>query len=280
MAIVKAPDRSALAVRLKRQGLLPSTRDKYNEILGRANKRDLIGWINGRVHARTPIGTVLPMRAAVKHYLMAEEGYTEAELEQLLPKARGRSTKMRNALSPYQLALYHSAVDGMDDGPARTILNLLPRTGLRISEACGLSRDNIDSQNGMYFLTFRGKGDKERTVPLVGSALTVLDQHLQRHRPKRWLFGGYMGRPIGPHAVRKHTRKIAASHEGLAGLSPHVLRHTFATMALRNGMDLKRLQEILGHSSIKTTERYLHPSRSDLHDAMARLGVDEPKLIP
>ena len=276
MSSVAVPDRSPLAVRLKRQGLLPSTRDKYNEILNRANKRDLIAWINGKVHARTPIGTVLPMRAAVKHYLMAEEGYTEAELEQLLPKARGRSTKLRDALSPYQLALYHSAVDGMDDGPARTILNLLPRTGLRISEACGLALNDIQQQDGMFFLVFRGKGDKERVVPLVGGALAVIDRHIKKHRPGKWLFEGYMGRPIGPHAVRKHTRKIAASHDELAGLSPHVLRHTFATMALRNGMDLKRLQEILGHSSIKTTERYLHPSRSDLHTAMARIGADEP----
>ena len=79
---------SALEQRLKRHGLLPSTRNKYYEILNGADRSDIVGWINGKVHARTPIGTILPMRAAVKHYLVAELGYTEEEVQNLLPKAR------------------------------------------------------------------------------------------------------------------------------------------------------------------------------------------------
>jgi site-specific recombinase XerD len=264
-------DRAVLQKHLKRKGLLPSTRAKYEEIIDSAGGADLIEWINKKVHARTPIGTVLPARAAVKHFLMAEQGYSEEELEQLLPKARGRSTKFRDALSPNQLALYHAAVDQVDREPAHTILALLPKTGLRISEICGLSSFNVEEQDGHTYLVFRGKGDKQRVVPLVGAAKRILDGYVDTHRPGKWLFSGYSGRPIGPHAVRKYTRKIAGKHPELAGLSPHVLRHTFATMALRRGMDLKRLQEILGHESIKTTERYLHPTRTDLHDAMQKL---------
>jgi site-specific recombinase XerD len=263
--------RDALRQHLKRRGLLPSTRAKYEEIIDSAAGEDLVKWINAKIHARTPIGTVLPARAAVKHYLMAEEGYTEAELEQLLPKARGRKTKYRDALSPRQLALYHAAVDQIDREPVRTILKLLPKTGLRISEMCGLQTFDIETEDDNSYLVFRGKGDKPRVVPLVGSAERLLAQFLEDHPTDKWLFSGYMGRPIGPHAVRKHTRKIAERHPDLLGLSPHILRHTFATMALRKGMDLKRLQEILGHESIKTTERYLHPTRSDLHDAMRRM---------
>ena len=267
---LQAPQHVALQKHLTRKGLLPSTRAKYTEIIDSAGEEDLIDWINRKVHARTPIGTVLPARAAVKHYLMAEHGYTEVELEQLLPKARGRKTKYRDALSPQQLALYHAAVERVDREPAHTILSLLPKTGLRISEICGLQSLNIEEQDGNSYLVFHGKGDKQRIVPLVGSARSMLQEHVSRTRPEKWLFTGYMGRPIGPHAIRKYTRKIA-EHPDLAGLSPHVLRHTFATMALRKGMDLKRLQEILGHESIKTTERYLHPTRSDLHDAMRRM---------
>jgi len=266
-----APSHVALRQHLKRRGLLPSTRAKYEEIIDSAGGKNLIEWINQKVHARTPIGTVLPARAAVKHYLMAEEGYTEAELEQLLPKARGRKTKYRDALSPRQLALYHAAVDQVDREPAHTILKLLPKTGLRISEICSLQAFDIETQDGNSYLVFRGKGDKQRVVPLVGSAEALLAAFMDRRQPEKWLFTGYMGRPVGPHAIRKYTRKIAADHPELAGLSPHILRHTFATMALRKGMDLKRLQEILGHESIKTTERYLHPTRSDLHDAMRRM---------
>ena len=265
------PTHPALRQHLKRKGLLPSTRAKYEEIIDSAGNENLIDWINNRVHARTPIGTVLPARAAVKHYLMAEQGYSEQELEQLLPKARGRSTKFRDALSPRQLAVYHAAVDQVDREPAHTILALLPRTGLRISEVCGLQTFNIQAQDGNNYLVFRGKGDKERVVPLVGSAEEILLSYLDANRPEKWLFTGYSGSPIGPHAVRKYTRKIASDNADLTGLSPHVLRHTFATMALRRGMDLKRLQEILGHESIKTTERYLHPTRTDLHDAMRQL---------
>ena len=264
-------DRAVLQKHLKRKGLLPSTRSKYQEIIKSSGGEDLLGWISRKVHARTPIGTVLPMRAAVKHYLISVEGYSEENLERLLPKARGRKTKRRDALSPQQLALYHAAVAQMDREPAKTILNLLPKTGLRISEICGLQTSDIESQDGQSYLVFRGKGDKERVVPLVGSAKDDLSTYIQRHRPEKWLFSGYSGRPIGPHAVRKHTRKIAADNVELGGLSPHVLRHTFGTMALRRGMDLKRLQDILGHESIKTTERYLHPTRQDLHDAMRRL---------
>ena len=79
-----APTHVALRQHLKRKGLLPSTRAKYEEIIDSAGGADLIEWINKKVHARTPIGTVLPARAAVKHFLMAEQGYSEEELELLL----------------------------------------------------------------------------------------------------------------------------------------------------------------------------------------------------
>lgn len=255
--------------RMKQQGLLPSTRNKYAEIIEGADQNNLIGWIRKKVHARTPIGTILPMRAAVKHYLISEMGYTEEEVKQLLPKARGRDASLRQALSPLQLAQYHAAVEQVDREPAHTILTLLPMTGLRISEMCGLHVDNVRQHEGRPILVFRGKRDKERIVPLGRSAVRALDVYLEREKPKDWLFPTYnFTGPIGPHGVRKYTRKIAEQYRDLSGLSPHVLRHTFATMALRNGMDLARLQTILGHESIETTRRYLHPSVSDLQDAM------------
>ena len=72
---------TALTQRLKRRGLLPSTRDKYQEILNAANHDDLLGWLGKKFHARTPLGTLLPARAAVKHFLISEHGYTEDELD-------------------------------------------------------------------------------------------------------------------------------------------------------------------------------------------------------
>lgn len=256
---------------LKRQGLLPSTRDKYAEILAEAPTGDLISWINGRVHARTPLGTVLPMRAAVKHYLVAVQGYDPDELDELLPKARGRAAKTRPALTARQLALYHIAVEEVDREPAHTILALLPATGLRISEMCSLRCHNVRRHEGSIFLQFRGKRDKERIVPLTSAGRKELEGYLEKAQPKHWLFPGYMGRPIGPHAVRKYTRKIASDYSEFEGLSPHILRHTYATMALRRGVDLKQLQALLGHKSIQTTSRYLHPTVEDLQNAVDRL---------
>lgn len=256
---------------LKKQGLLPSTRSKYAEILEGAPTQDLVSWIHGKVNARTPLGTVLPMRAAVKHYLVAVQGYHPDEVDELLPKAKGRRAKMRKALSPRQLALYHIAVGDVDREPAHIILALLPATGLRIGEMCGLRRENVRQHEGRMYLQFRGKRDKERVVPLTQAGEKELRHYLEAHQPSDWLFPSYRGGPISPHGVRKYTRKIAADYEDLDGLSPHVLRHTYATMALRKGVDLKKLQALLGHESIQTTSRYLHPDIADLQDAVDRM---------
>jgi site-specific recombinase XerD len=257
---------------LKQQGLLPSTRQKYTEIIDSAGNNELLSWIRNKVHARTPIGTVLPMRAAVSHYLISEMGYSAEEVKQLLPKAKGREAALRQALSPSQLAQYHAAVAQVDREPAHTILTLLPMTGLRISEICGMTLENVRLYEGRPILDFRGKGDKGRIVPLGNAGKKALDSYMEREGKglTHWLFPTYnFAGPIGPHAVRKYTRKIATDYPSLSGLSPHVLRHTFATLALRNGMDLARLQIILGHKSIETTRRYLHPTVGDLQDAMA-----------
>ena len=255
---------------LSQQQLLPSTKAQYKSILARTEGKDPITWLKGRIHARTPIGTVLPYRAAVKHYLMSEQGYTEEELQALLPKAKGRPTAYRHALTPEALATYHVAVEGVPD-PSMTILTLLPKTGLRISEICGLQVGDVQNVSGVRAFVFRGKRDKQRVVPLTKSAESTLDAYIASHQPTKWLFTGQLGGPLTPHGVRKHTRAIAALNPDLAELSPHVLRHTYATLLVARGVDLKTIQSLLGHESIETTSRYLHPTVTDLYAAAARL---------
>lgn len=258
---------------LTQQQLLPSTKAQYKSILTRAEGKDPIAWLKGRIHARTPIGTVLPYRAAVKHYLMAEQGYTEDELRELLPKAKGRPTAYRHALTPEALATYHVAVEDVPN-PSQTILALLPKTGLRISEICGLQVGDVQNVSGVRAFVFRGKRDKQRVVPLTKSAEATLDTHIQLTGPTKWLFTGQMGGPLTPHAVRKHTRSIALQNPDLQDLSPHVLRHTYATLLVARGVDLKTIQSLLGHESIETTSRYLHPTVTDLALAAARLELE------
>ena len=258
---------------LTQQQLLPSTKAQYKSILTRAEGKDPIAWLKGRIHARTPIGTVLPYRAAVKHYLMAEQGYTEDELRELLPKAKGRPTAYRHALTPEALATYHVAVEDVPN-PSQTILALLPKTGLRISEICGLQVGDVQNVSGVRAFVFRGKRDKQRVVPLTKSAEATWDTHIQLTGPTKWLFTGQMGGPLTPHAVRKHTRSIALQNPDLQDLSPHVLRHTYATLLVARGVDLKTIQSLLGHESIETTSRYLHPTVTDLALAAARLELE------
>jgi site-specific recombinase XerD len=87
-----------------------------------------------------------------------------------------------------------------------------------------------------------------------------------------YIFENNKGSHITPAAVRKHCRKLANDNPMLSGLSPHILRHTFATRANRAGVDLKALQALLGHSQITTTSRYLHPTADDLVAAIDKLG--------
>jgi len=239
--------------RLKGKGLLPSTRKKYGEIIESAGDRHLLSWIQGKVHAGTPLGTVLPLRAAVKHYLVSELGYDADRLDELLPEARGRRANSKPALSPIQLAVYHAAIEQMDREPARTILTLLPMTGLLISEVCALKIENIQGQT----LSFH-RGNKNRLVPLSKAARMSLDRYIEQVKPTSWLFSTYnYGGPIQPHGLRKYTRKIAMENVELFGLSPQMLRTTYAVMALEKGVELARLQHALGHEHIESTRRYL-----------------------
>lgn len=216
---------------LRRQGLMPSTRDQYLKILDRSGA-DPLSWLKGRVDGRTPLGTVLPYRAAVKKYMMYVEGYTEEEAQKVLPKAKGQTTRQRFSLNPGALKDFYSAVLDVPE-PYQTLLTLLPRTGLRISEACYLQRKNYIERSGVKGFLFSGKGAVQRFVPLSERAQETLDLYLAAFKPKKWLFLNRIGAPLTPAAVRKHTRAMAAKHPSLEGLSPHVLRHTFATQAVR-----------------------------------------------
>jgi integrase len=219
--------------------LLPSTQAKYDAIVRSVGQDDPIDWLRRRVRATTPIGTVLPLRAAIKRHLMEEHGYEADEMKALLPEAQGRSTAARGAMTAEQLAIYYMAVEEISREPARTILALLPMTGFRIGQLCGLSRDDLD------------------TLILSKAAKRTLTWYLDVIKPGHWLFTGYGNKPITNHAIRLYTRKIAKRYPDLADLTPSTLRHTFAVMALGRGMELQTLQKILGHGSILTTQRYL-----------------------
>ena len=208
-------------------------------------------------------GTNLPIHAAGKWYLREYHDMEELDIKEAMPPCVGVEGEYRDALLEDQLSVYFEEC-GKVSGPSKIILKLLPLTGMRIAEMCALKRSNITKRQGIRGFLFRGKRDIQRFIPLNKQASEILDAYLEIEELDNYLFPGNLGTPIGPHAVRKYTRKMAKSRTELEGLSPHILRHTFASRALKKGADLKTVQALLGHKNIETTSRYLHPDAEAL----------------
>ena len=152
----------------------------------------------------------------------------------------------------------------------RVLFSTIYATGLRISEACALETGDIDAAKGMV-LVRHGKGDKERAVMLSPRLLAILRAYWRQERPPApYLFVGRTGRPLHVRVARKALR-LAAASAGLGRVTPHVLRHSFATHLLESGTDLRVIQVLLGHESIDTTTRYVRVSRTLLRNTQSPL---------
>jgi integrase/recombinase XerD len=153
----------------------------------------------------------------------------------------------------------------------RALLELLYACGLRASEAIGLELGDVDLDERV--LRARGKGSKERLVPIGQAALKAVRIYLERgrpalvkQRPETHLFVNFRGGQLTRQGLYKIVRRHAAS-AGLADrMSPHTLRHTFATHLLSGGCDLRSVQEMLGHADVSTTQLYTHLSSERLKD--------------
>jgi site-specific recombinase XerD len=141
----------------------------------------------------------------------------------------------------------------------KAILAVAYGAGLRVSEICALKPADIDSQR-MLIHVRRGKGNKDRYVLLGETMLTLLREYYQNARRKGdYLFPGQKPQnPLSPTAIRHVLRKVASKAGLSKNITPHTLRHSFATHLLETGYDLRVVQTLLGHSSIQTTQRYTH----------------------
>jgi integrase/recombinase XerD len=153
----------------------------------------------------------------------------------------------------------------------RALLEVMYACGLRASETIGLELADLDLREG--FLRARGKGSKERLVPIGRQAIAAVNRYLRGGRPKLVgerqepkLFVNFRGGPL----TRQGLYKIVQRHARAAGLdgklSPHTLRHSFATHLLAGGCDLRAVQEMLGHADISTTQMYTHLSGEQLKE--------------
>jgi integrase/recombinase XerD len=184
-----------------------------------------------------------------------------------------RSQRLPQVLSRDEVAHLLAQPKGTDPSALRdrALLELMYACGLRASEAVDLGVREVDLEAGI--LRARGKGSKERIVPVGSKAIAALRSYLERGRPALVGLGEesrlFVNRR-GHRLTRQGLYKIVQRHARTAGLddrmSPHTLRHTFATHLLAGGCDLRSLQEMLGHADIATTQIYTHLSAERLHD--------------
>jgi site-specific recombinase XerD len=161
----------------------------------------------------------------------------------------------------------------------RAIFECLFSTGLRVSELCRLNRSRLNLERGE--VTVRGKGKKERLVFLDDKSVAALHDYLDsrsddddavfiRHRATAHDANLEKGLRLTPRSIQRLVAKRAATAGITKTITPHTLRHTFATDLLRNGADLRAVQDMLGHSSITTTQRYTHVTNQRLREVHNR----------
>lgn len=156
----------------------------------------------------------------------------------------------------------------------RVFFSMMYATGLRVSEACRLKTSDIDAERGVIRVI--GKGDHERLVTLSDRLVTILRAYWVAERPpKPWLFASKRGNQLSDKTARQalHRATIKAGLD--KRVTPHILRHSFATHLLEGGTDIRIIQVLLGHASIKSTQRYVQVS------AKLIAGADSPldKLV-
>ncbi len=148
-------------------------------------------------------------------------------------------------------------IEAADNIKHRCILKLLYGAGLRVSEVLALTLADIDSANMLIHIR-DAKGRKDRTVMLSRSLLADLRDYYLQYRPHRFLFEGRTGEAYSARSVQAVVRQIVEKAKITKTVTPHILRHSFATHLVESGTDIRYVQELLGHRSIKTTEIYTH----------------------
>ena len=251
--------------------------------------QDLRAWLAARADAGHSPTTLARAAAAARTFTawMCDTGLTDLDPGRRLraPK-RGRALphvisadQARSILEEAENAAHEASVGSegaLEVDPLRVrdaaVLEVLYSCGLRVSELCALNRRSVDRVNRT--LRVIGKGNKERVVPLGVPALEALDRWEQLGRPhlmredSQALFLGARGGRLNDRAVRTIVNR-AAREGGLEGhISPHTWRHSAATHLMEGGADLRSVQDLLGHSSLQTTQIYTHVSAERLKDAV------------
>lgn len=252
---------------------------KNSDALVNVSREQITGYMTQLKEKGLAAATIARKLAAIKAFyrFMTAEGYMDANPAEVV-EAGTKGIKLPCVLSEDEVVRLLSQPDittaeGFRD---RTMLEVLYATGMRVSELINLTLERVDL-NMKYIIAF-GKGSKERIVPLGSVAAEFLQQYLEKVRPKLThagrntnivflAFGGHeLTRQRFWQIIRAYGRKANINK----ALTPHILRHSFATHLLDNGADLRSVQELLGHSDISTTQIYTHLTNKRLRDIYAK----------
>ena len=232
--------------------------------------RAIRAWLASLVQQGKSRSTISRRTASIRSFTAwaYRRGHLDSDPGLLVTSARGdqKLPQVQTPSDTAELLSYAATRTREEKSPAAlrdwAILETIYATGIRVSEVCSLDTTSIDQQ-GMT-LRVIGKGNKERVVPFTRACLSALQAWLSHGRPSlaipeagRALFVGDKGRRIDPRVIRAMIHRMCAQ-AGVRDLAPHALRHTAATHILTGGADLRAVQEMLGHSSLQTTQRYTH----------------------
>lgn len=252
---------------------------KNSDALVNVSREQITGYMTQLKEKGLAAATIARKLAAIKAFyrFMTAEGYMDANPAEVV-EAGTKGIKLPRVLSEDEVVrlLNQPDITTSEGFRDRTMLEVLYATGMRVSELINLTLERVDL-NMKYIIAF-GKGSKERIVPLGSVAAEFLQQYLEKVRPKLThadrntnivflAFGGHeLTRQRFWQIIRAYGRKANINK----ALTPHILRHSFATHLLDNGADLRSVQELLGHSDISTTQIYTHLTNKRLRDIYAK----------
>ncbi|MDR6724232.1 site-specific recombinase XerD [Paenibacillus amylolyticus] len=197
--------------------------------------------------------TISAIRFYCKHVL-----HYPTEIQYIRPK---KQTKLPQVLSEKEVIQLLTSVTNLKH---KTILFLTYSSGLRVGEVVRLRCSDLDIER-QTLIVRQGKGQKDRRTLLSHLAWEIVQEYIIEYKPHRWLFPGQSS---DRHLTERSAQKVFEEARQRAGIvkkvSVHVLRHSFATHLLENGTDLRYIQELLGHTSARTTQRYTHVSTKNI----------------
>src|ERR1700690_1362669 len=238
---------------------------------------DIRGFLSNQMSEGRAKSTVARRLATLRSFFkyLYQEGYVKINYAKLVPSPKA-SKHLPVFLDVDDAFGLVKAPEGIGLLPVRdrAILELLYSSGLRVSEVEGLNTDDLNVREGL--VKARGKGKKERIVPVGGKAIEALKSYLNERvlfKKKKLLTGDDSAlflNKSGERLTDRQIRRIVVKYARLTGIEgqigPHTLRHTFATHLLIGGADLRVIQELLGHSSLSTTQKYTHLDIGQLID--------------